>query len=344
MEKQLEPKNGPESENPSTLNPVFTQAGILQRPEPVRDVNQVAASILNAPQCTLIFINPDEEVALAARPREDLPADLVGSILGVGAPASVPGAYLGTSPDGPVLAIFDFDGQLPWSTSNLLGNPAPKFLNLRQELPSGKAPEPITGTPLPAIDEAALSALALWQWRRTTRYCPQHAETYLVEELGWALRCPQCRRPAYPRIDPAMIVAVLDQDDRLLLGNNQRWPEGRFSLLAGYVEAGESAENAVRREVFEEVKLPLPGPVRPLATQVWPFPRSLMLLHTSRIELSGAQADQALHPDPSEIREARFFSREQYREEVAAGTITPPAGTSIARAFIRYWLAGGSVD
>jgi NAD+ diphosphatase len=173
-------------------------------------------------------------------------------------------------------------------------------------------------------------AVALENWQRMHRFCSRCGERTVIAAAGHIRRCPACGAEHYPRTDPAVIMLVTDEKDRALLGRQVHWPEGRFSTLAGFVEPGESIEQAVRREVLEEVGVPV-GEVQYVASQPWPFPSSLML---------GFNA-QALAPeitvDGAEIHEARWFSRDELREAFASGEVLPPYGISIAARLIELW-------
>src|SRR5665811_1147640 len=142
-----------------------------------------------------------------------------------------------------------------------------------------------------------------------------------------------CIRDSYPRTDPAVIMAVTDADDRLLLARRPHWPQGRLSVLAGFVEPGESLEAAVAREVFEEVGVVVEQ-VRYLGNQPWPFPSSLMVGFTARA------IDPTLHLDQEEIVEAVWASREELREMVLAGRFGISPTVSIARRMIERWYGG----
>ncbi|MFD5460954.1 NAD(+) diphosphatase, partial [Streptomyces olivaceus] len=119
-------------------------------------------------------------------------------------------------------------------------------------------------------------AVALENWQRLHRFCSRCGERTVIAAAGHIRRCPACGAEHYPRTDPAVIMAVTDEEDRILLGRQVHWPEGRFSTLAGFVEPGESIEQSVRREVQEEAGITV-GPVEYVASQPWPFPSSLML-------------------------------------------------------------------
>ncbi|HRN28694.1 MAG TPA: NAD(+) diphosphatase [Terrimesophilobacter sp.] len=174
-------------------------------------------------------------------------------------------------------------------------------------------------------------AVAIGNWHLDHRFSPLSGEPLRVEKAGWVLRAGPHEPEQFPRTDPVVIVAVTDKDDRLLLGSNALWEANRFSLLAGFVEPGESLEAAVEREVFEESGLRVIEP-RYLGSQSWPFPRSLMLGFGA---LADPAIEQRLQPDGEEILELRWFSRD---ELTAARDIILPGRTSIARRLIEQWL------
>jgi NAD+ diphosphatase len=157
----------------------------------------------------------------------------------------------------------------------------------------------------------------------------------VVEESGWVRRCPADGSQVFPRTDPAVIVLITDADDRILLGSNALWENNRYSLLAGFVEPGESLESAVIREMFEESGLHVVDPVY-LGSQPWPFPASIMFGFTVR--LAPGQSPEALAPDGEEILDLRWFSRDELR--AASDDIVLPGPSSIAHAIIERWLGG----
>lgn len=183
----------------------------------------------------------------------------------------------------------------------------------------------------------ATEALALANWHATHRFSPRTGAATDIAAAGWVRRDPETGTDLFPRTDAAIIVGVTDADDRLLLGSNALWEANRFSLLAGFVEPGESLEAAVEREVFEESGLRVARP-RYLGSQPWPFPASLML--GFRAELAEGQAPDGT-PDGEEILELRWFSRDELR--AALSDIRLPGPTSIARAIVEDWF-GGPID
>jgi NAD+ diphosphatase len=183
--------------------------------------------------------------------------------------------------------------------------------------------------------EAALAAYAgsLLAWHRRHGFCANCGAPTEPRDGGHERVCPACEAHHFPRTDPVVIVRVTDGGGGLLLGRQARWPDGRFSLLAGYVEPGETLEDAVRREVFEESEVSLDS-VSYIASQPWPFPSSLMLGF-------GALAERGSPvPRDGELAAVRWFEREEV-ERAARGEgplmLAPPY--SIARRLIDAWLA-----
>lgn len=142
-------------------------------------------------------------------------------------------------------------------------------------------------------------AVQIVEWDRTHQYCGACATPTVLSEIDRSRSCPKCRIPMYPRLSPAMIVAV-ERDDQILLARAANFPPGIKSVLAGFVEPGESAEDAVRREVFEETKI-LVEDVQYFASQAWPFPNSLMLGYRAK------WAAGEIEVDGEEILEADWF-------------------------------------
>lgn len=177
-------------------------------------------------------------------------------------------------------------------------------------------------------------ALALAAWNGSEPFSARSGEATTATLGGWA-RLDENGVEHFPRTDPVIIVLIED-GDRLLLGSNVLWESGRFSLLAGFVEAGESAEHAVAREVWEESSLRV-GDIEYVTSQPWPFPRSLMFGFRAR-PIAGVDPDD-LVPDPSELSELRWFTRDELRNPPPG--IRLPMPMSIARYLIELWIAEG---
>lgn len=180
-------------------------------------------------------------------------------------------------------------------------------------------------------------ALAIINWHDSHQFSPRTGERTMPAKGGWVRHEPDTNREIFPRTDAAIIVGVIDDDDRILLGSNALWESNRYSLLAGFVEPGESLEAAVVREVFEESGIRVTDPVY-LGSQPWPFPASLMLGFTARVDSS---VPSTLTPDGAEILDLRWFSRDELRD--AVGEILLPGNSSIARAIVEEWY-GGPID
>jgi NAD+ diphosphatase len=189
------------------------------------------------------------------------------------------------------------------------------------------------GTDLGDLDAGLLvQAVGILEWHERHRFSPLTGAPTTIERAGWVQRDPTTGTEFFPRTDPAVIMLVHDGADRVVLGRQAVWPPGRFSILAGFVEPGESAEAAVAREVAEEVGLRVTD-IRYVGSQPWPFPQSLMLGFVAR-----AEGDEALRLDPDEIEEARWFTREELRTGAGPRALPPPV--SIARHILDRWLAG----
>jgi NAD+ diphosphatase len=174
-------------------------------------------------------------------------------------------------------------------------------------------------------------AVALANWHSTHTHCPRCGTPTVTVAAGHAQRCPADGSEHFPRVDPAVIMLVTDPDDRCLLARNRRWPERRVSILAGFVEPGESAEQAVAREVQEETGIVVTR-VRYAGSQPWPMPQSLMLGFRA---VAAGELD--LQVDDDEIAEAHWYSREELRSALAAREILLPPPVSIAHRLIESW-------
>jgi NAD+ diphosphatase len=181
--------------------------------------------------------------------------------------------------------------------------------------------------------ELLVHAIGIAEWHWSTRHCPRCGGTLEPRNTGHELRCTSCGRAQFPRTDPAVIMVVVDGEpphDRCLLGRHPDWPGGRYSTLAGFVEPGESVEQAVRREVLEEAGIRV-GQVSYFGSQPWPLPASLMMgfvAHAETVEVT---------VDGEEIEDARWFTRAEMKEEAEAGTLVLPGGISISRSLVEWW-------
>ena len=204
-------------------------------------------------------------------------------------------------------------------------------------------------TELADLDVGLLTtAVALQAWHQRHRHCPRCGAVTEVATAGWTRNCPVDSSEHFPRTDPAVIMLVHDGAGRCVLARGPQWPSGRMSVLAGFVEAGESAEAAVAREVREEVGIAVRD-VRYVASQPHPFPASLMLGYTARLD-----GDPRLVIDADEIVEAAWFTRDEVRRTTDWGTEHEPTcdaelptlrglpgAMSIARQLINAWLLTG---
>lgn len=219
---------------------------------------------------------------------------------------------LGVGPQGPRFAVLG--SREPAAT------PDTEWLGLREAFGTVGA------------DELALlvHAVGLAEWHHAYRHCPHCGGELHPREAGNVLRCASCGRDQFPRTDAAVIMLITDDDDRALLGRQPSWPAGRWSTLAGFVEPGETLEDAVRREVFEEAGVVV-GEVTYSASQPWPLPASLMLGFTGRALTTDIQVDG------QELADARWWSREEALAGAEDGSLVVPPGISISRALITAW-------
>lgn len=185
----------------------------------------------------------------------------------------------------------------------------------------------------PRDAELAATAKAVLHWHRSHGFCSACGAASAMAEGGWQRRCPACGTSHFPRTDPVVIM-LITRGNSVLVGRNASWPEGMYSLLAGFIEPGETLEAAVRREVQEEAGIPV-GAVRYLASQPWPFPASLMF------GCAGEALDDRIAIDRNELEDALWVSREDM-VAVMAGRhprIKPARRGAIAHFLIANWLA-----
>ncbi len=179
----------------------------------------------------------------------------------------------------------------------------------------------------------AAAAKGIFAWHETHRFCANCGAASEVADAGWKRICPACGAQHFPRTDPVVIM-LITHGNSVLLGRSAAWPPGMYSLLAGFMEPGESIEAAVRRETWEEAGVPV-GRVDYLASQPWPFPSSLML------GCRGEALAREIHRDPNELEDARWVSREGALAALSGQDpdLRPARRGSIARFLIERWLA-----
>jgi len=234
--------------------------------------------------------------------------------------------FLGVDADG--IAYFGVSGAVEGEPGNRSDSAAAKPMALRQ-----------AGALLSDRDAGLMvHAVALAYWHDTHTHCPRCGTPTVPAPAGHLTTCPKDGTEHFPRLDPAVIMLVLDPDDRLMLARNALWPRGRMSVVAGFVEPGESAEHAVAREVYEETSIVV-SQVRYLGSQPWPMPRSLMLGYEAK-----AAGGQRITVDEEEIGEARWFSRAELRAAIESGELGIAPSSSIARRLIEYWYGGELPD
>lgn len=180
----------------------------------------------------------------------------------------------------------------------------------------------------------AATARAMMEWHRSHRFCSRCGGPSTPENAGWRRGCAACGAQHFPRTDP-VVIQLITRGDKVLLGRQPSWPKGFWSLLAGFVEPGESLEAAVRRETFEEAGVPV-GEVRYLACQPWPFPNSLMF------GMAGEALADDITIDANELEDARWFTRLEVLDglEGSNPALTPARRGAIAHSVIKAWAEG----
>jgi NAD+ diphosphatase len=241
---------------------------------------------------------------------------------------------------------LDAEGRLVWTALHAAGGER-LFLGFDQGVPLFAAAPP-HGVPLPGgrspalfamldcfhAEDAALYAAArsLVDWHGRHGFCAVCGTATAIFRAGWARSCPNCHAEHFPRVDPVVIM-LAELGDKVLLGRQPPWPQGRYSALAGFLEVGESIEEAVRREIFEEAGVRV-GSVRYVASQPWPFPSSLM------IACIGQAEGEAITIDANELEDARWFSRDDVRRALARDPAAPfgaPPPYAIAHTLLTAW-------
>ena len=296
-------------------HPALARAGI-DRAAHERDDADLVARLRTDPNARVVLVQGDRTLVSADRTRlQTVPAEAAAATGDVRE-----WAFLGRDDGAPVLlaALAPGEGRLP----------APgdaRWASLRG-----------VGGELDAVDAGLfVEAAALARWLLDAPFCPACGARTQLRAGGWARHCPSCGREHFPRTDPAVIVAIASADgSRLLLGKNALWADRNvYSTFAGFVEAGESLEAAIVREVLEEAGVRVVES-RYRASQAWPYPRSLMLgFHAS------VAADAVARADGVEIVDARWFSRAELADALAGrGEVGLPGSASIARRLIDDWV------
>ena len=180
-------------------------------------------------------------------------------------------------------------------------------------------------------EDIAMIMSALGNWHKNQPFCPVCGELSEPSQSGWSRTCEKGGHETFPRTDPAVIMAVFDQNERLLLAQNVLWENARYSVLAGFIEAGEDASSAVKREVAEEVGLAVTSSAF-VTTQSWPFPGSLMLAYNAWV------SDSEFVIDGKEIAQARWFEAQELHDAAQSGQVQLPGQTSVAWKLIELWL------
>jgi NAD+ diphosphatase len=237
------------------------------------------------------------------------------------------------------IPAMDERGKLAWSE---LSEPS-LFLGLDGDAPrfspiAEPATQPFSVMPLLAQLDAAdaplfAAAMSLARWHVRHRFCANCGHATEVVRGGWSRRCPRCSAEHFPRVDPVVIMLV-EHDEKVLLGRQPHYPADRYSALAGFVEVGESIEDAVAREVKEEAGIAV-ADVRYVASQPWPVPSSLM------IGCRAVALSQELTIDTTELEDARWFTRDEVSRGLAGSEdapFLPPPRTAIARTLLEHWL------
>ena len=232
------------------------------------------------------------------------------------------------------------DGSLQWRQ---VADPAfflglkdniPCFCGCQQEVGAGPATFGMLANLSAADAPLFAAALSLARWHSRHRFCATCGSESEVIRGGWSRKCPACSAEHYPRVDPVVIM-LAEHDGRLLLGRQYHYPPNRYSALAGFVEVGETVEDAVARELKEEAGIDV-ADVSYVASQPWPFPSSLMLGCTSRA------LNDALTIDFAELEDARWFTRDDVAAAIEGredAPFLPPPPHAIARTLLERWLA-----
>ncbi|PKQ12758.1 MAG: NAD(+) diphosphatase [Alphaproteobacteria bacterium HGW-Alphaproteobacteria-1] len=249
----------------------------------------------------------------------------------------VPPVLLGREAGGDLILAHDISA---WVPPGLAPDQLDSFLDASEQahpdLPQGSVfaeLRRVMSALSPRDAELAATAKAIFGWHESHRHCARCGAKSRMIRAGWQRACDSCGAQHFPRTDPVVIM-LITHGNSVLMGRSPGWPEGMYSLLAGFVEPGETVEAAVRREVWEEAGVRV-GRISYLASQPWPFPASLML------GCRGEALSEAITIDPHEIEAARWMSREEILSAFAGEhpEVLPARKGAVAHFLLRNWLA-----
>ena len=250
-----------------------------------------------------------------------------------------------------LMPMVDSEGRLIWDLlGDALGEAEPMLLGFDGDIPHFAALRmgAATGGSMPQVAQmvAAMprgdaahyaAARSLIWWHMRHGFCAVCGGKTVMIRAGWARKCASCGAEHFPRTDPVVIM-IAEHDGRALLGRQAAWPQGRWSALAGFLEVGESIEEAVARETLEEAGIVVHG-VRYLASQPWPFPSSLMIACTAQA------GNDAITVDTTELEDARWFTRAEVAAALAGeadAAFLPPPPHAIAHTLLTAWVEEGA--
>jgi NAD+ diphosphatase len=295
----------------SGASPIAFAGGPLDRADQVRADPEQLAVIWADPRARIVVLDGLDPVPAEGGMLETMP---------IGPDAQVVDhALLGLRPDGSPL----FVSLLPYPASEQAPTFPPRVWQLAALLQA---------------EELAIygGARSLADWHHRHQFCAKCGQPTAAIKAGWARRCGACAAEHFPRTDPVVIM-LAEYEGKVLVGRNGRFPPRRFSALAGFVEPGETIEEAVRRELFEEAGVRV-GRVDYLMSQPWPFPSQLMIACVAQAE------NDDLTLDTAEIVEAMWVSRAEVVKAFAEdedALFLPPSGIAVAHHMLKLWLEGG---